>query len=113
MSLWSNILFNCAVVINLIVALFYPFIDNVPSTYHSCSGSQNVALYSVRNFQFLTCFTQVQERAWVLAGRGYEVSFVHLYVTSATCKCLIALPINFDFLTCMLGFHPLLVLVYL
>ncbi|CAD1478649.1 unnamed protein product, partial [Heterotrigona itama] len=30
MSLWSNILFNCAVLINLIVAFFYPFIDSVP-----------------------------------------------------------------------------------
>lgn len=25
MSLWANILFNCAVLINVIVALFYPF----------------------------------------------------------------------------------------
>lgn len=33
MSLWSNILFNCAVLINLIVAFFYPFIDSVPSEY--------------------------------------------------------------------------------
>lgn len=31
MSLWSNILFNCAVLINLIVAFFYPFNDTVPS----------------------------------------------------------------------------------
>ncbi|XP_065165604.1 inositol 1,4,5-trisphosphate receptor isoform X4 [Atheta coriaria] len=30
MSLWSNILFNCAVLINLIVAVFYPFNDTVP-----------------------------------------------------------------------------------
>ncbi|CAG9759584.1 unnamed protein product [Ceutorhynchus assimilis] len=30
MSLWSNILFNCAVLINLIVACFYPFQDLVP-----------------------------------------------------------------------------------
>ncbi|XP_035720750.1 inositol 1,4,5-trisphosphate receptor-like isoform X2 [Vespa mandarinia] len=30
MSLWSNILFNCAVLINLIVAFFYPFVDSVP-----------------------------------------------------------------------------------
>ncbi|XP_011151642.1 inositol 1,4,5-trisphosphate receptor isoform X6 [Harpegnathos saltator] len=30
MSLWSNILFNCAVLINLIVAFFYPFVDFVP-----------------------------------------------------------------------------------
>lgn len=30
MSLWSNILFNCAVLINLIVAFFYPFNDSVP-----------------------------------------------------------------------------------
>lgn len=33
MSLWSNILFNCAVLINLIVAFFYPFVDSVPSEY--------------------------------------------------------------------------------
>lgn len=33
MSLWSNILFNCAVLINLIVAFFYPFGDSVPSKY--------------------------------------------------------------------------------
>lgn len=31
MSLWSNILFNCAVLINIIVAFFYPFVDNLPS----------------------------------------------------------------------------------
>lgn len=31
MSLWSNILFNCAVLINLIVAFFYPFNNSVPS----------------------------------------------------------------------------------
>ncbi|KAM7363236.1 inositol 1,4,5,-trisphosphate receptor isoform 1-T15 [Cochliomyia hominivorax] len=30
MSLWSNILFNCVVVINLIVAFFYPFDNTVP-----------------------------------------------------------------------------------
>ncbi|RZF46806.1 hypothetical protein LSTR_LSTR012029 [Laodelphax striatellus] len=30
MSLWSNVLFNCAVLINLIVAFFYPFVDSVP-----------------------------------------------------------------------------------
>jgi hypothetical protein len=35
------------------------------------------------------------------------------YITSATCKCLNALLINFGFLTCRLGFHPWLVLVYL
>ncbi|XP_018312044.1 inositol 1,4,5-trisphosphate receptor isoform X6 [Mycetomoellerius zeteki] len=35
MSLWSNILFNCAVLINLIVAFFYPFVDSVPKlSYH-------------------------------------------------------------------------------
>lgn len=33
MSVWSNILFNCAVLINLIVAFFYPFTDTVPSKY--------------------------------------------------------------------------------
>ncbi|XP_039495318.1 inositol 1,4,5-trisphosphate receptor isoform X3 [Drosophila santomea] len=30
MSLWSNILFNCVVVINMIVAFFYPFDNSVP-----------------------------------------------------------------------------------
>ncbi|XP_037951904.1 inositol 1,4,5-trisphosphate receptor [Teleopsis dalmanni] len=30
MSLWSNILFNCVVVINLIVAFFYPFDHTLP-----------------------------------------------------------------------------------
>lgn len=34
MSLWSNILFNCAVLINLIVAFFYPFEDSVPSEFY-------------------------------------------------------------------------------
>ncbi|XP_077278429.1 inositol 1,4,5-trisphosphate receptor-like isoform X2 [Temnothorax americanus] len=35
MSLWSNILFNCAVLINLIVAFFHPFVDSVPKlSYH-------------------------------------------------------------------------------
>lgn len=33
MSLWSNILFNCAVLINLIVACFYPFEDVLPRKY--------------------------------------------------------------------------------
>lgn len=35
MSLWSNILFNCAVLINLIIAFFYPFVDSVPSKFLS------------------------------------------------------------------------------
>uniref|UniRef100_A0A2H1VTW9 SFRICE_037618 n=1 Tax=Spodoptera frugiperda TaxID=7108 RepID=A0A2H1VTW9_SPOFR len=30
MSLWSNILFNFAVLINVIVAFFYPFQDDTP-----------------------------------------------------------------------------------
>jgi len=38
MSLWSNILFNCAVLINLIVAFFYPFVDSVPSKFLIGSG---------------------------------------------------------------------------
>ena len=32
MSLWSQILFNVAVIMNLIVALFYPFSNQLPST---------------------------------------------------------------------------------
>ncbi|GFG38602.1 hypothetical protein Cfor_01649 [Coptotermes formosanus] len=38
MSLWSNILFNCAVLINLIVAFFYPFMDTVPKLGQHLSG---------------------------------------------------------------------------
>ncbi|XP_076620274.1 inositol 1,4,5-trisphosphate receptor-like isoform X5 [Colletes latitarsis] len=38
MSLWSNILFNCAVLINLIVAFFYPFVDSVPKLSSHLSG---------------------------------------------------------------------------
>ncbi|XP_018320612.1 inositol 1,4,5-trisphosphate receptor isoform X2 [Agrilus planipennis] len=38
MSLWSNCLFNCAVVINLIVAFFYPFNDTVPKLNSTVSG---------------------------------------------------------------------------
>ncbi|XP_069694590.1 inositol 1,4,5-trisphosphate receptor isoform X4 [Periplaneta americana] len=38
MSLWSNLLFNCAVLINLIVAFFYPFMDAVPKLGQHFSG---------------------------------------------------------------------------
>ncbi|CAH0562339.1 unnamed protein product [Brassicogethes aeneus] len=37
MSLWSNILFNCAVLINLIVAFFYPFESTLPRISSSVS----------------------------------------------------------------------------
>lgn len=33
MSLWSSILFNCVVVINLIVAFFYPFENKIPGNW--------------------------------------------------------------------------------
>ncbi|KAL1130070.1 hypothetical protein AAG570_013013 [Ranatra chinensis] len=38
MSLWSNVLFNCAVLINLIVAFFYPFPDTLPKLGPHLSG---------------------------------------------------------------------------
>ncbi|XP_066997452.1 inositol 1,4,5-trisphosphate receptor isoform X2 [Anabrus simplex] len=38
MSLWSTILFNCAVFSNLIVALFYPFMETVPKLGQHLSG---------------------------------------------------------------------------
>ncbi|XP_046681904.1 inositol 1,4,5-trisphosphate receptor isoform X6 [Homalodisca vitripennis] len=38
MSMWSNVLFNCAVLINLIVAFFYPFVDQVPKLGPHLSG---------------------------------------------------------------------------
>ncbi|XP_071054904.1 inositol 1,4,5-trisphosphate receptor isoform X3 [Onthophagus taurus] len=38
MSLWSNILFNCAVLINLIMALFYPFDNPLPELGSTMSG---------------------------------------------------------------------------
>lgn len=49
MSLWSNILFYCAVLINLIVAFFYPFDNSVPGSY-----SQNFTiLITVNIYLFL------------------------------------------------------------
>lgn len=45
MSLWSNILFNCAVLINLIVAFFYPFNDMVPRKMHLIYFSQFSSAY--------------------------------------------------------------------
>lgn len=47
MSLWSNILFNCAVLINLIVAFFYPFVDSVPSKFVINSEFRIFDIYSV------------------------------------------------------------------
>lgn len=44
MSLWSNILFNCAVLINIIVAFFYPFVDNLPSNNIYLATSQTLDL---------------------------------------------------------------------
>uniref|UniRef100_T1HK15 Inositol 1,4,5-trisphosphate receptor n=1 Tax=Rhodnius prolixus TaxID=13249 RepID=T1HK15_RHOPR len=38
MSLWSNVLFNCAVLINLIVAFFYPFTHTIPKLGPHLSG---------------------------------------------------------------------------
>jgi inositol 1,4,5-triphosphate receptor type 1 len=51
MSLWSNILFNCAVLINLIVAFFYPFEDTLPSKYtgFGVDGRGTVLDFSCRN----------------------------------------------------------------
>lgn len=46
MSLWSNILFNCAVLINLIVAFFYPFVDSVPSKSFHYRGSNLLDIMS-------------------------------------------------------------------
>lgn len=37
MSLWANILFYCAVLINIIVAFFYPYEDNVPELHFHIS----------------------------------------------------------------------------
>lgn len=52
MSLWSNILFNCAVLINLIVAFFYPFVDSVPSKFFS----NNCFFYRINEFKFYFFF---------------------------------------------------------
>lgn len=51
MTLWSNILFNLAVVINLIVAFFYPFINNLPSMGKS-NKIINIFLYKNKNLIF-------------------------------------------------------------
>ncbi|XP_011161060.1 inositol 1,4,5-trisphosphate receptor isoform X2 [Solenopsis invicta] len=48
MSLWSNILFNCAVLINLIVAFFYPFGNSVLElSYHISALIWTVILVSI------------------------------------------------------------------
>lgn len=46
MSLWSNILFNCAVIINLIVAFFYPFDDDRVGSSNSDDGPQRRRMIS-------------------------------------------------------------------
>lgn len=46
MSLWSNILFNCAVIINLIVAFFYPFYVNGSSNNVNSNDGQHRRMIS-------------------------------------------------------------------
>lgn len=46
MSLWSNILFNCAVIINLIVAFFYPFDDSSGGNGNESGGQQRTRMIS-------------------------------------------------------------------
>lgn len=58
MSLWSNILFNCAVLINLIVAFFYPFMDTMPSKCRSCRATDKVVTVNCARFvNFEEAFT--------------------------------------------------------
>lgn len=53
MSLWSNILFNCAVLINLIVAFFYPFVDSVPSKRTHISSLTETVFHRVKNIEII------------------------------------------------------------
>jgi len=54
MSLWSNILFNCVVVINMIVAFFYPFDNTVPGKTIGKADIKWVKTFLIINTNF--CF---------------------------------------------------------
>lgn len=49
MSIWSHILFNLAVLINLIVAFFYPFSNVLPGTWNRCAASRPIYVSSDSN----------------------------------------------------------------
>jgi inositol 1,4,5-triphosphate receptor type 1 len=66
MSLWSNILFNCAVVINIIVAFFYPFTDNVPSTYEAKISTIPYIIYIL----------------YIIMTKNYKISFNRIELNS-------------------------------
>lgn len=57
MSLWSNILFNCVVVINLIVAFFYPFDNTVPEL----SSHMSCLIWAIMIFSFAIVITLPRE----------------------------------------------------
>lgn len=80
MSLWSNILFNCAVLINLIVAFFYPFVDSVPSKFFS----NNCFFYRINEFKclfFFYCRTKFTFICSYLDGNVIVSSYCH-YITT-------------------------------
>lgn len=84
MSLWSNILFNCAVLINLIVAFFYPFVDSVPSKflYISFFSSQICTKRTYLNIYFLAyCRIEFTLICSYLGGDAFVSSYCH-YLTS-------------------------------
>ncbi|KYN28101.1 Inositol 1,4,5-trisphosphate receptor [Trachymyrmex cornetzi] len=96
MSLWSNILFNCAVLINLIVAFFYPFVDSVPKlSYHLSALIWTVMLASaaivitlpresgIRTFVASTILRLIfsvgpEPTLWLLGFVTITLKFVHL-----------------------------------
>lgn len=59
MSLWSNILFNCVVLINLIVAFFYPFVDSAFGKFVPDNGFRIYILF-VRALSYLYLFYRAQ-----------------------------------------------------
>ncbi|KAL9888086.1 inositol 1,4,5,-trisphosphate receptor isoform 2-T2 [Glossina fuscipes fuscipes] len=57
MSLWSNILFNCVVVINMIVAFFYPFDNTVPEL----SSHISLLFWTILSFSLVIVATLPRE----------------------------------------------------
>ncbi|EDW76206.1 uncharacterized protein Dwil_GK15332 [Drosophila willistoni] len=57
MSLWSNILFNCVVVINMIVAFFYPFDNTVPEL----SAHISLLFWAIMIFSLIIVITLPRE----------------------------------------------------
>lgn len=66
MSLWANILFNCAVLINLIVAFFYPFNNVIPPIHFHASLAIWIAVIAVLTLVITMKPTNTSVRALIV-----------------------------------------------